>query len=59
MCLPLLLTQLVSQVISTPKISMSMEIVSVKLAQLSSKIVAIYLKTVSFWQSQLLTSNRR
>lgn len=23
------------------------------------KIVAIYLKTVSFWQSQLLTSNRR
>ncbi|CKU84442.1 Uncharacterised protein [Mycobacterium tuberculosis] len=38
---------------------MSMEIVSVKLAQLSSKIVAIYLKTVSFWQSQLLTSNRR
>ncbi len=30
MCLPLLLTCFVSQVISTPKISMSMEIVSVK-----------------------------
>ena len=44
---------------STPKISMSMEIVSVKSVRLSLKIVVIYLKTVSFWQSQLLTSNRR
>ena len=46
--LPLLLTQLVSQVTSMPKISMSMEIVSVKSALLSSKTVEIYLKMVSF-----------
>ena len=36
-----------------------MEIVSVKSVLLFLKIGVIYLKTVSFWQPQLSTSNRR
>ena len=63
MCLPLLLTLLVSQVISTPKISMSMEIVSVKSVlpyykdrrDLSEDGVVLAVATVDF-KSQMILS---
>ena len=63
MCLPLLLILLVSQAISTPKISMSMEIVSVKSGaavlkdrrDLSEDGVVLAVATVDF-KSQMILS---